>query len=185
MRLVVVTDIYGRTKCLEELLNSLSTKYESIDIIDPYKNLEIDFPNENEAYIHFQEKVGLNGYTDKLYQHLKVKKYSEYHLLGFSVGASAVWAVSEMHQFNKKTKGICFYSSQIRNLLQVQPKIEIDFYFSKMEPYFNVEEAISVLRTKEKVNCFKTDYLHGFMNQKSKNYNEDGCTKYIEILKNA
>ena len=185
MRLIVVTDIYGRTKCLEELLHSFSKRYDSIDLIDPYENLEIDFCNETEAYTHFQEKIGLNGYTEKLYQYLRVNKISECHLLGFSVGASAVWVVSEMHQFNKKTKGICFYSSQIRNLSQVQPKIEIDFYFSKMEPYFNVEAVISILRTKAKVNCFKTDYLHGFMNQKSKNYNADACNKYIEILKKA
>ena len=185
MRLVVVTDIYGRTKCLEELLNCLSTKYESISIIDPYENLEINFSNENEAYTHFQEKIGLNRYIDKLYQYLTDRENSEYHLLGFSVGASAVWAVSEMHQFKKKTKGICFYSSQIRNLLQVQPKIEIDLYFPKMEPCFNVDEVIGVLMEKAKVNTFKTSYLHGFMNQKSKNYNEDGFSKYLKILNNT
>jgi hypothetical protein len=58
MRLVVVTDIYGRTKWLEGLLNFLSTKYESINIIEPYENLEIDFSNENEAYTHFKKRLG-------------------------------------------------------------------------------------------------------------------------------
>ena len=178
MRLVAITDIYGKTSWFEDLLKVFSTKYESIEIVDPYENIEIDFENENEAYDYFQEKIGLNGYIEKLHQHLRRgQQQTEHHLLGFSVGASAVWSVSEMLEVKKRTKGICFYSSQIRNLLHVNPKIEIEIYFPKMEPYFNIDVAIDVLMKKNKVNCFKTSYLHGFMNKKSKNYNEVGFSK--------
>lgn len=185
MRLVVVTDIYGKTKFLEDSLCCLSPKYENIDIIDPYTSNEIHFKNEEEAYRYFQENIGLNGYIEKLYQFLKDKQLQEYHLLGFSIGASAVWALSQMLEFNQSAKGICFYGSQIRNFLEVNPKIEIDLYFPKSESHFNVDEVIDVLNEKANVNCFKTSFLHGFMNKKSINYNEDGCAKYFEILHNA
>jgi dienelactone hydrolase len=182
MRLVVVTDIYGKTKFLKESLTYLSAKYEVIEIIDPYGSNEIHFNNEEEAYSYFQEYIGLNDYIKKLYTCLKDKPFQEYHLLGFSVGASAVWAISQMLEFNQSTKGICFYGSQIRNFLQVNPKIEIDHYFPKSEPHFSVDEVIGVLNKKVNVNCFKTPFLHGFMNKKSKNYNEGGHLKYLKIL---
>lgn len=185
MILVVITDIYGKTKSLEESLSCLSAKYEVTEIIDPYDSNEIHFKNEEEAYSSFQEYIGLNGYIEKSYKFLKDKPFQEFHLLGFSVGATAVWAISQMLEFNQNTKGICFYGSQIRNFLQVNPKIEIEHYFPKSEPHFCVDEVIGALNKKDKVNCFKTDFLHGFMNKKSKNYNENACLKYFKILLNA
>jgi dienelactone hydrolase len=185
MILIVVTDIYGKTKFLEELLSHLLGKYEVIEIIDPYDSNEIHFKDEEEAYSFFQKYMGHNDYIKKLFSFLKVKPFQEYHLLGFSVGASAVWSISQMLEFNQSTKGICFYGSQIRNFLQVNPKIEIDHYFPKSEPHFSVDELIGILNNKVGVNCFKTDFLHGFMNKKSKNFNEVGLLKYLKILQNA
>jgi len=184
MKLIVLTDIYGKTKHLEKLVQSLSSKYSSIDIIDPYESLKIDFLNEADAYTYFQKNCGLDNYIDKLSQYLKVQQNNEYHLLGFSIGASVIWAVSEKYQFNEKVKAICFYGSQIRNFLYIQPNIKVDLYFAKKELNFNTDEIINILMKKTKVNCFKTDYLHGFMNQESKNYNKNGYTKYIDILRN-
>jgi hypothetical protein len=185
MKLVVLADIYGKTKYLEKLVKCLSYKYSSIDIIDPYESLKITFLNEADAYSYFQKNCGIDNYIDKLYQYLKVQQNNKYHLLGFSIGASVVWAVSEIYQFNEKVKAICFYGSQIRNFLHIQPNIEIDLYFAKRELNLNTNEIINTLMKKTKVNCFKTNYLHGFMNHESKNYNENGYTKYIEILKNV
>lgn len=155
------------------MASSLAPKYETIEIIDPYESIEINFENEEEAYEHFREFIGLIGYIDKLYQYLEGKQFSEHHLLGFSVGASAIWAISHKLEFKKNLKGICFYSSQIRNFLQIHPKFETDLYFPKSETHFSVDETIAVLNEKAKINCIKTSFSHGFMNKKSKNYNED------------
>lgn len=184
MILVAVTDIYGRTSFFYELLTILKPKYEVIEVVDPYNNLEIHFNNEQEAYTYFQEQIGLKGYIAKLHQLLIDNKYLEVHLLGFSVGASAVWAISELLNFSSNSKGICFYGSQIRNLKQVRPLIEMDLYFPITEQHFDVNELIKKLNNRPKINCYKTDYLHGFMNKKSKNFNESGYIKYMEILKN-
>lgn len=186
MHLIAVTDIFGRTSCFEEMANLVSTGYESVEMVDPYGNADLGFMDEKEAYAHFSETIGLNGYIAKLYQHLKKKRPPcDFRLIGFSVGASAVWAVSEMLKFNKRTKGICFYGSQIRHLLHVRPQIEIDLYFPTMEPHFDVDELMDVLGRKAGVTCHKTDYLHGFMNKRSKNFDEEGFSKYIDILKKS
>ncbi len=183
MRLIVVSDIYGKTNCLEDLLSCFSQKYQATEIIDPYEGTEIDFKNEQEAYQYFLKYIGVDGYIGKLYQYLKNNSFPEYHLLGFSVGASAIWAVSQMLEFKEDTKGICFYGSQIRNFLEIHPKFKIDLYFPKEESHFNVDKVIAALNEKNKVSCFKTSFLHGFMNKKSKNYNESGFTEYIERLR--
>ncbi|SHO47195.1 hypothetical protein [Desulfopila aestuarii] len=186
MHLLAATDIFGNTTCIHKLLTSLSEKYSSIEIIDPYDGKEIDFRNESDAYEYFQKNIGLTGYIEKIFQHLQANRtYCEQHLLGFSVGGSAIWAVSAMLDFERNTKGICFYSSQIRNLLHIQPRIPIDLYLPKMEPHFNIDEVMEALATTPLVNYFKTPYLHGFMNQKSVNFNRDGYSQYLEILRNA
>ncbi len=130
MQLIAVTDIFGITEHFENLLNDIKRFYTSVEIIDPYDRKEIDFKNEDEAYGYFQEKMGLKNYSDILNKTLQGRENKEQILLGFSVGASAVWAISEKLELHTKTKGICFYSSQVRNFLHVNPKIKIDFYFS-------------------------------------------------------
>jgi len=186
MHLLTVTDIFGRTSYLSNLLTPLSDKYESIDIIDPYDGMEIDFRSESEAYEYFQKNIGLNAYIELLLQRLQATRIDcEQHLLGFSVGGSAIWAASARLESGRTAKGICFYSSQIRNLLHVRPRLPIDLYFPQMELHFKVDEVMKVLASTPQVNCFKTPYLHGFMNEKSTNYDKDGCSQYLDILLHA
>jgi len=183
MQLIAVTDIYGRTQALEDLLKSISKRYDSIKIIDPYDSVEIDFKSEKEAYDYFQKTIGLNGYIEKLRKFIKRNQQFDFNLLGFSMGASAIWAISGMIELKNKTKAICFYSSQIRSFLDIHPNIEIDLYFSKTEPCYRVDDVIDVLTSKSNVNCYKTNYFHGFMNRKSKNYSNEVYSEYLEILK--
>ncbi len=185
MRLIAVTDIFGRTRYFEEFLNELSSKYSSIDVLDPYNGEEVGFKNEDAAYKHFQEKMGLDNYSELLCQNLKGREDIEQVVLGFSVGASAIWKNSEKLKSYKKTKAICFYSSQVRNYLLVEPKIVVDLFFSKSEPSYKVNDVISILSNTPNVSCYKTEYLHGFMNRKSTNFNQLGYKKYLEILNNS
>lgn len=146
----------------------------------------MDFGNEGEAYEHFRQYIGLDGYIEKLMQHLQANTVGcEQHLLGFSVGGSAIWAVSARLEFEHSVKGICFYSSQIRNLLHLQPRVPIDLYFPKLETHFNVDEVMAAVSLTPRVNCYNTAYLHGFMNEKSVNFDKDGCKNYLEILRKA
>jgi hypothetical protein len=68
--------------------------------------------------------------------------------------------------------------------MEIKPKIKIELYFAKAEPAYDVDAVISKLEINNKVTCFKTNFMHGFMNERSKNFNEDGFLKYREIIKN-
>lgn len=185
MKLIVVTDIFGLTDALDSLLESISSHCESIEIVDPYDNCYPNFESEREAYACFTERVGLTRYAEKLESVLQGREESSLVLLGFSVGASAIWVLSEKLEKYRNTRGICFYSSQIRNYLDLMPKIEIDMYLAKEEPAYDVDEIMAALSAKESVRCRKTDYLHGFMNGKSKNFRKEGCLSYINAIRST
>jgi len=186
MQLVAITDIFGKTSHFQKIIDHISTRYETIEIIDPYEGADKQFQNEEEAYKQFQETMGLENYSRMLLQNLQRKKADkQIVVLGFSIGASAIWAISEELKPPGKIRAICFYSSQIRHYLDVTPQIAIDLYFAKNEPGYDVETMIERIAKKPNVKCYKTPYLHGFMNKLSKNYNQDGYNNYLKIINNA
>ena len=184
MNLLIVSDIFGRTKSLDDFADYFEEKKIQTEILDPYHRRYMNFENENQAYRAFHAETGLENYFDLLKHNLLGKKTEKTVILGFSVGASAIWAVS--HQIGKKPfKGICFYSSQIRNYLEIKPKIKMELYFAKAEPAYDVDAVISKLEVNNRVACFKTKFMHGFMNERSANFNEDGFLTYREIIKTS
>ncbi|MBU2239357.1 MAG: hypothetical protein KJ609_06995, partial [Gammaproteobacteria bacterium] len=90
MEIIVITDIFGRSTALEQLAEKIS---KNALILDPYDSEFMDFKNEEAAYVYFSENVGLGSYADKLKQVL-LEQQGEVLLIGFSVGASAIWNVS-------------------------------------------------------------------------------------------
>jgi dienelactone hydrolase len=184
MNLLIVSDIFGRTNALDDLADYFEEKKIQTEILDPYHRRYMHFENENQAYRAFHAEIGLGNYIDLLKQKLTGKKPEKTVILGFSVGASAIWAVSH-HIEAEPFKGVCFYSSQIRNYMEIKPKIKIELYFAKAEPAYDVDAIISKLEVNNNVTCFKTKFMHGFMNERSKNFNEDGFLKYREIIKTS
>lgn len=183
MRLVTVSDIFGRTRHFEKLSEHLADTYDSVDLVDPYGGNPLNFQNEHEAYSHFQTTIGLEKYRDILLDHLQDTKHTEYHLIGFSIGASAIWLISELLNFHEKTRATCFYSSQIRNYLEVWPQLNIDLYFPVKEAAFEINVIMEKLFQRPNVQCYQTGYHHGFMNKLSVNYNKDGYDRYMAMLK--
>lgn len=183
MRLIVVTDIFGKTEPFRNMVSEVAGSSISVEIVDPYEGQEMDFAAEDQAYRCFQRRMGLKNYAAKLYGILHDREATEQQLLGFSVGASALWMVAERLNNFRKTKGICFYRSQIRNCVHLSPNIDVDLYFSKTELTYDVDEIMAALAAKENVRCYKTQYLHGFMNKKSRNYSEKAYGEFTESLK--
>jgi hypothetical protein len=183
MNLIAVTDIFGKTKAFDKIINEISDRFDEVDIVDPYEKRDLGFQDESEAYIYFQKYVGLEKYIELLSNKLKSQEDTSQFLLGFSVGASSIWAVSETLSTFAKTKAVCFYSSQIRKYLSVIPRVAIDLYFSKHEPNYDVDEIVEIVSKKPNVHCYKTNFKHGFMNELSCNYSQEGYSKYMKIMK--
>jgi len=182
MELIIVSDIFGRTLELEDIALQLSSPEREGVIVDPYGGKYREFKDEAEAYSHFQRHVGIERYKDIV---LKAVTRSRDNLLliGFSVGASAIWAISDETPIRTNAEAICFYGSQIRNFSGVSPKIKMELIFPEYEPHFDVGYLISQLSLKSNVSCHTAPYLHGFMNKKSVNFNESAYQHYLRLLR--
>ena len=184
MRLVALTDIFGYTESFENLISVLSPKFTEIERVAPYGGEKHCFENERQAYEKFSTEVGMESYTERLLSLLEGTEKTPQLLLGFSVGASAIWSASAALSDFKKTRAVGFYSSQIINMMMVEPKIRMNLYFAVNEPKYQIDEVINRLELKRNINCFKTGYKHGFMNNESENFSRVGFEKYLKILNN-
>jgi len=168
MNTIVVTDIYGKTPALEELCSKLEGQ---VQIIDPYKGVFFKFFDEVEAYDYFNDVIGMNSYGILLKKAM-LNQDQTFKMIGFSIGASAIW----MNSQNKNIKNIynaqCFYGSQIRNMTNINPTFPITIVLPSKEEHFSIDELSRKLKEKSHVKIEETTYLHGFMNKLSKNFNE-------------
>ena len=64
----------------------------------------------------------------------------------------------------------------------MEPKIDIEFCFAKSESTYEVDIVASRLEIKKRVKCFKTNFMNGFMNERSANFNKEGFEEYNEII---
>lgn len=181
MKQFIVSDIFGRTKALDKLVSELPY---DIDIIDPYDSRIMAFENEQEAYSYFTNKVGLDSFTEKLLN-IVTTSNNPVRLIGFSVGASAIWKLSSHAKANNVIGAVLFYSSQIRHYTEATPLFPITLVFPKTEKNFLVTDIIAKLSEKENVQIHRSNYLHGFMNFHSKNYNTAAYKKYKQAMCNA
>lgn len=177
MNTIVVSDVFGKTSALISLSKELNASI----IVDPYNGADMGFKSEAEAYVYFIENVGLDAYLAALQKTIESTSPIS-TLIGFSVGASAIWALSDKVSSNQVKQAICYYGSQIRNLTEVNPKFEIELVFPKSEPHFDVKELQDDLSKKQNVKTTMVEYLHGFMNYYSNNYNQAAYNEQVELL---
>lgn len=104
MKTLIVSDIFGKTKHLSELARAISSDYE---IFAPYSGEEIAFSSEKSAYVYFMSNVGLDNYTNTLKKY--VASFSKpVCLVGFSIGASAIWKLSGDVYIKNICEATCF-----------------------------------------------------------------------------
>jgi dienelactone hydrolase len=180
MRTLLVSDIFGKTSSFKALAEAIS---ENVEIIDPYAGAEISFADETEAYAYFMKNVGLERYCQIVNRHVtSISQPTE--IIGFSVGASAIWILSEILSPLVFQRVVCFYGSQIRYHKNINPCVCVELVMPKLEPTFNVEKLSRELSNKPSVKIHRSQYMHGFMNHLSKNFSSIGYEKYIVWLKN-
>lgn len=74
MQLIAITDIFGKTKHFQEMIDHLSSAYDEVEMIDPYNGVDNRFVSEEEAYEHFQETMGLKNTPKFFFKPYKAKK---------------------------------------------------------------------------------------------------------------
>ncbi len=183
MQHIIVSDIFGKTKALETIADSLSRE---VKIFDPYSRESseaLNFDTEKQAYEYFVTEVGLQKYSDNLENY--ISEFDEQvSLLGFSVGASTIWKISESIETSNISGATCFYGSQIRHYKEISPKFPIQLVLPSFEEHFSIPELKAELSLVKNVSIHQSAYLHGFMNQYSENFNQLGYDQYLQDLCN-
>lgn len=182
MGILIASDIFGKTPALEELAGQLGLSSGIPLIVDPYGGVDQDFNTESDAYTAFRRTIGLEAYIQVVQAAIQRTTHPML-LIGFSVGASAIWVLSGKDFFPAGAQAVCFYGSQIRHLTAVVPRLAIELIFPRFEPHFDVTRLMEKLSTKALVNCHKAPYLHGFMNHLSDNFSQAGYDHYLGLVR--
>lgn len=186
MAVIIVSDIFGITAALITLAERIKQDKHHVYIIDPYLGYEHKFSDEAQAYQYFTSNVGLEKYSDLLNTFIsnnsELKQNNKHILIGFSVGASAIWKISTNEKLQNISHAYYFYGSQIRNLIHIEPSIPSTVIFPKEERHFSVSDVEQKIQPYKSVSTKRCSYLHGFMNPYSINFNEYACTYYTDWL---
>ena len=198
MNIIFVADIFGLTDEFKHLCQQVTANLEQdlgvkksygveksygvkCHMVGPYQQQPKGLTWERDAYQYFTENVSLEGYVNKLEQKLLAISGSKL-LVGFSIGGSAIWQLYAQGGVKQSLGAICFYSSQIRHLTRLTPNIATRLILPSTEPHFSVVALRAVLRDKSTVTLEQSEYLHGFMNQLSANYDGDAYLYYLKRL---
>lgn len=175
MRGVLVSDIFGLTDELIELRNLIT---EDVVILDPYEGKKNLFNDENDAYKYFSEHCTLGEYAEIVRHEITKNDEAEY-LIGFSVGASAIWCCSDKLSQKNVSSAYLFYGSQIRKHVEITPAIPINIVMPRYEEHFSILELKESLASFGNIEIQSSNGLHGFMNKRSKNYNQTEYDNYV------
>ncbi|MCP4323359.1 MAG: hypothetical protein GY787_16225 [Alteromonadales bacterium] len=179
MLTIIVADIFGNSPALQQLAKQLSKQ--DVLIVDAYAGQKMDFRNEQTAYDYFSQNIGLATYAQQLKEKLSALK-QPFNIIAFSVGGSAIWLNCEWLNSTQVNRVICFYASQIRHHINLQPAIPIQLVLPKYEQHFDIQELKKVLVTKKNVTIKHSDYLHGFMNQLSTNFSPVAYQQWLKEI---
>lgn len=192
LNIIFVADIFGVTEEFNHLCRQVTANIERLfdenhslnvkyHLIGPYQHDMSKFLCEKEAYQYFIQHVNLDGYVNVLEQQVSAISGPKI-LIGFSVGGSAVWQLCSQSNIEHCFGAYCFYSSQIRHMTQLTPKIPMRLIFPSKESHFSVEELALQLQEKPTVTIDKSEFLHGFMNKLSDNYHPTAYQYYSQKL---
>ncbi len=192
MNLLFVSDIYGSTSALKALVSNLISNLSSNNtdpkgsgpytkIIDPYNGIDHQFKSQDKAYRYFTTNIGLDTYTDLLRNEI-LQTPVPVILIGFSIGASAIWKLSDSDISPNIQQAVCFYGSQIRHDTQINPQFDVELISPRKEPHFDVQQLSQKLSIKQHVKCTFSNGLHGFMNKLSPNFNQNEFINFLAYL---
>ncbi|WP_417333510.1 dienelactone hydrolase family protein [Halarcobacter sp.] len=174
-KVLILTDIFGKSYFSKNLL-----AFDEYFVLDPYADEFVLFEDEKEAYNKYIRLSGHDKYLQRA-QEFCLKEKIEV-IIGFSAGGSIAWRLSDLNIPSLK-KVISFYPSQIRNHLDISPKVEVNIIFAKKEHSFDTQEIVNFLKKKGIEELEISDFDHGFMNKNSKNFNQKAFEKYKDYLK--
>ena len=167
MKILIASDIFGDSETHLELCKNLNQQH-IVTSVTPYAVQNEQFINEHDAYQAFLAAGGMASYSHKISQLADTKQFDI--VLGFSAGGAAIWA-AQSHFIGLK-KGVAFYPGQIRDYLSLSNTAPWDLVFACRESHFDQNPVLNQLADKKKVCVVRSPFEHGFINQRSSQYNQ-------------
>lgn len=167
--IIILHEIYG----INQHISNVCEKYYSngYDVYCPNlinKSEPFSYAQQEEAYAFFQKYVGNKAHiqVNQLAKQIRMQ-YKEIILLGFSVGATIAWILSESGMYDSI---VSYYGSRIRDNLHIQPKCQSLLIFAEQETSFEPKDLLKNLKSKPNVNVYILDGKHGFLDSFSENF---------------
>lgn len=181
MKRIVVADIFGITDALQQLCVDLGGDCIIIDAYGGKKNL---FQCEDEAYRYFTDNCSLDSYANLLIEAIDALAY-DVELIGFSIGASAIWQASNTLQADVVKQAWGFYGSQIRHMIDKPIGFPVTLILPHFERHFSIADLRKQLMTIDAVTVIDSPYGHGFMNHLSENFDARGYEIFLHKIHHA
>ncbi|NHB91962.1 hypothetical protein [Photorhabdus cinerea] len=169
MKFIFLTDIHGISEHVKIIAQHLG---HDVSFISPYEK-ENETPNDkNEVYKYFHNVSSIEKYTCKVRSTLTYIN-SPVILVGFSIGATVAWRLSEDRHLPVQNT-ICIFGSRIRDYLDVKPVKPASLFFSNDEKYF-----IDKLEPSDKITIELVDCAHSEISK------SNGCNIAAELINKA
>ena len=180
--LIVLHEIYGINQHIKGICQSIASQEDSVLCPDLLDGKVFPYDMEEEAYLHFNNNIGFRSALAQVTEILTREEgnYKRVILLGYSIGATLAWLLSERLQ---KCDGVIgFYGSRIRDYTEIRPECPVLLLFPEEERSFEPKRLQKELMKNQIVQVHILDGTHGFADTFSKKYNEKSSDKANRIV---
>lgn len=182
MTTLIATDIFGPTPELQAFAAALGRPTR---VIGPTKSPAPTAWSEAMAYANFIEGGGIPPYVRRLEQALADPAAGIERVIGFSVGATALWALLATPRARSIRSTTLFYGSRIRDQLDRVPLCPVQLVFAEHEKSFCPSDLVAALRARGYDAMFDPGSQHGFMNPRSPGFDPARQAKYLDALRST
>lgn len=177
MKIIIATDIHGINQQLRTLFHDFGNE---VTFLSPWHGDGSPYDNEQEAVAAFQADHGMEKYQQQI---AKEAGNAPAILIGFSVGATALWRHIASEQCHSQSRAYLYYGSRIRDHQTSIPRCQTRVIFAEHEASFQPANIIANI-THPNVECsIIAGTHHGFMNPLSPNFNEDLARREVDYLR--
>lgn len=178
-RVLLATDIYGQTDATDALREILDGR---VEVICPYDNNRQEFQSEAQAYEFFCRHSSVHVYADTIQTKL-LSNDAPALLIGFSVGASAMWLCTGNDKLRPHiNRFVGFYGNQIRHHLDIEPLVPTTLILPNKERHFCIQTFAKAFKSKALITLRSTELLHGFMNPYSSSYDASAYNQFVRYI---
>lgn len=176
MKIIIATDIHGINQQLRTLFQDFGNE---VTFLSPWHGDGSPYDNEQQAVAAFQADHGMEKYQQQI---AKEAGNTPAILIGFSVGATALWRHIASELCHPQSRAHLYYGSRIRDHQTNIPRCQTKVIFAEHEASFQPADIVANI-THPHVECsIIAGTHHGFMNPHSPNFREELARRELFFL---